>query len=155
MATPKPKRGLSQSQVLLVHGVRSGLEEKVCKDLRDKGVAYEYEAVKVPYITPAKPHTYTPDIILPNGIVVELKGHYIPEDRAKQLLVKKQNPDLDIRFVFSNSKSRITKRSQTTYADWCRKNGFVFADKEIPNEWTEEPPNERSLAALKKLRENK
>lgn len=150
MATTK--RGLTQAQVLLKHGVRSGLEGKVCQELQNQGIQYEYEAVKVKYVSPAKPHTYTPDIILPNGIIVELKGRFIPEDRAKQLLVKQQNPDLDIRLVFSNSKSRITKRSVTTYAMWAEKSGFQYSDKTIPQEWLQESPNEKSLAAIQKLR---
>jgi hypothetical protein len=50
-------------------------------------------------------------------------------------LIKQQHPELDIRFVFSNSRSRISKQSKTTYADWCEKNGFMFADKSIPKEW--------------------
>jgi hypothetical protein len=51
------------------------------------------------------------------------------------LLIKEQHPELDIRFVFSNSKTRISKQSKTTYADWCRTKGFQFADKKIPQEW--------------------
>ena len=53
----------------------------------------------------------------------------------KHLLVKEQQPNLDIRFVFGNSKNKIYKGSKTSYADWCNKNGFMFADKIIPNEW--------------------
>lgn len=73
--------------------------------------------------------------MLANGIVVETKGRFITADRQKHLLVKAQHPDLDIRFVFSNSRTRISKTSKTTYADWCRKYGFMFADKSIPPEW--------------------
>lgn len=152
MGTTTNKK-LTQDQALILHGVRSGLEERICSELRSLGVDYEYESVKIPYTKPESKHTYTPDVILPNGIIVESKGRFLTEDRQKQLLVKKQNPDLDIRFVFSNSKAKINKRSATTYAEWCSKNGFKFADKLVPQEWLEEPPNEKSLAALKKLQE--
>lgn len=147
-----PTRNLTQKQVGLKHGFRSGLEERIAADLTSKGVGFTFEEIKVPYVTPPKDHTYCPDFVLENGVIVESKGRFLPEDRAKQLLVKKQNPDLDIRFVFSNSKSRITKRSLTTYAAWCEKNGFQYSDKDIPQEWLREPPNKKSLAAIKKLR---
>lgn len=132
------KKKLTQQQVLLAHGVRSGLEESVCQQLISLGVSYEYETLKLKYIRPASSHVYTPDILLPNGIIIELKGRFLAPDRQKHLLVKKHNPELDIRFVFSNSNARISKTSKTTYAMWCRKNGYLFADKTIPEEWINE-----------------
>ena len=135
----KKKGGkLSQKDALLKHGVRSGLEERVCQQLIDAGVEYEYESMKIEYIRPASKHIYTPDIVLSNGIIVETKGRFLMADRQKHILVKKHNPTLDIRFVFSNSNARISKTSRTTYAQWCIKNGFKFSDKEIPKEWMEE-----------------
>jgi hypothetical protein len=132
----KPSRkGMSQHQVLLMHGVRSGLEETICKDLTDRGIKYEYESIKLKYIRPSKTHTYTPDIVLANGVILELKGRLTVQDRQKMLLVKQQHPDLDIRFVFSNSKTRISKSSPTTYGMWAEKNGFIYCDKKIPEEW--------------------
>lgn len=133
---PKPSRkGMTQAQVLLLHGVRSGLEEKICQDLSARGVEYEYESIKLRYTRPASEHTYTPDIVLPNKVILELKGRLTVQDRQKMILVKKQHPDLDIRFVFSNSKTKISKGSKTTYADWCVKNGFPFTDKQVPDDW--------------------
>ncbi len=131
----KPRKGMTQQQVLLLHGVRSGLEEKICQDLSARGVKYEYESVKLRYTRPASEHTYTPDIVLPNEVILELKGRLTVQDRQKMILVKKQHPDLDIRFVFSNSKTKISKGSKTTYADWCVKNGFPFVDKQVPDDW--------------------
>ena len=133
----KPSRkGMSQQQVLLLHGVRSGLEQKVCEDLKQRGVGYEYEQLKLAYIRPESAHTYTPDIVLANGIILELKGRLTAEDRKKMVLVKKAHADLDIRFLFSNSKTKLSKVSKTTYADWCLKNGFPYCDKVVPEEWT-------------------
>jgi len=129
------RRGMTQQQVLLMHGVRSGLEDKVCQDLSARGVKYEYESVKLRYTRPASEHTYTPDIVLPNHVILELKGRLTVQDRQKMILVKKQHSDLDIRFVFSNSKTKISKGSKTTYADWCIKNGFPYCDKTVPDEW--------------------
>lgn len=133
----KPSRkGMSQQQVLLLHGVRSGLEQKVCEDLKARGVGYEYEQMKLKYIRPQSAHTYTPDIVLANGIILELKGRFTAEDRKKMLLVKSCHPDLDIRFLFSNSKTKLSKASKTTYALWCEKHGFLYCDKVVPEEWT-------------------
>ena len=81
---------------------------------------------------------YTPDFRLPNGIIVETKGRFISDDRKKHLLVQQQHPDLDIRFVFSNSKAKLNKGAKSTYADWCIKHGFLYADKTIPEEWLNE-----------------
>ena len=91
---------------------------------------------------PAKKRTYTPDYRLPNGIVVETKGRLMVDDRQKHIWVKEQHPLLDIRFVFSSSKSKLSPRSPTTYADWCLKNGFKYADKSIPQAWLDEPKKE-------------
>jgi hypothetical protein len=125
-------------QVATKYGFRSGLEERIAEQLDKLGVEYTYEKVKLKYIKPASSHVYTPDFVLANGIIVETKGRFLAPDRQKHLLVKKHNPELDIRFVFSNSNARISKTSRTTYAMWCRKNGYQFADKTIPEEWINE-----------------
>lgn len=134
----RSKKSLTKKQVETKYGFRSGLEERIAEQLDKAGVDYTYEEVKLNYIKPASKHVYTPDFVLSNGIIVETKGRFLMADRQKHILVKRHNPTLDIRFVFSNSKARISKLSRTTYADWCNKNGFKFADKEIPSEWINE-----------------
>jgi hypothetical protein len=76
------------------------------------------------------------DFELPNGIIIEVKGWFKPADRTKHLSIKKQHPDLDIRFLFDNANKRLSKTSRTTYAQWCQKHGFKYAEKTIPKEWT-------------------
>ncbi len=120
------------------YGFKSGLEENVSSQIANRGLSVEYECEEVSYIIPASEHTYHPDFRLPNGIRVETKGRFVLADRKKHLLVKQQHPELDIRFVFTNSKNKINKKSKTTYADWCDKNGFKYADKVIPEEWFNE-----------------
>jgi len=112
---------------------RSGLEYKIAKDLDDQGYTYEYESFKIKY--QRKISSYTPDFILPNGIIVEGKGKFDSADRSKHLLVKEQHPELDIRFVFSNSNSKLYKGSNSTYANWCVKHGFKYSDKLVPKDW--------------------
>ena len=128
----------SSSWVARKYGFKSGLEENISIQIESKGIKVEYESEKVSYTIPASQHTYNPDFKLPNGIFVETKGRFVAADRKKHLLVKAQNPTLDIRFVFSNSKNKISKASKTTYGDWCDKNGIIYADKIIPDSWFEE-----------------
>ena len=120
------------------NGYRSGLEEDLAESLKARGVKYTYEETKIRYIQPASEHQYTADFELENGIIIESKGRFLVADRKKHLLIKRQQPHLDIRFVFSNSKQKISKNSRTSYADWCNKNGFLYADKEIPDSWIKE-----------------
>ena len=128
----------SKRAAALKHGWRSGLEEDVAKALTAAGVPFTYEEVKIKYIKPASEHQYTPDFVLDNGIIIETKGLFTAIDRQKHILVKRQHPHLDIRFVFSNSKQRLSKASRTTYAMWCEKNGYQYADKMIPEHWIKE-----------------
>lgn len=125
-------------QRAIAEGYRSGLEETIAEDLTSKGVGYKYEELVIGYIDPEKNRKYTPDFELSNGIIVESKGRFLTSDRQKHLLIKKQSPHLDIRFVFSNSKTKLSKISKTTYSMWCEKNGFLYADKRVPQEWIEE-----------------
>lgn len=141
------KKKVSVRSRAIKHGYRSGLEETIAEQLKKEKVSFEYEnkANTVSYTIPATDHTYLPDFKLPNGIIVETKGRFVLADRKKHKLIKEQHPELDIRFVFSNSKAKISKRSKTTYAAWCEKLGIPYADKVIPQSWLKEP-----VATLKK-----
>jgi hypothetical protein len=116
------------------YGYRSGLEDRISKQLKSLSVPVKYEEMKIKYAI-NEVRTYTPDFELPNGIIIESKGRFVVADRKKHLLIKKQHPELDIRFVFSNSRAKINKGSKTTYGMWCDKHGFLYADKLIPKEW--------------------
>lgn len=121
---------------------RSGLEERVANQLDELGVKYEYETFIIHYTKPVENSTYTPDFILPNGIIIETKGQFVTSDRKKHKIIKKQFGDkYDIRFVFSNPNTRIGKKSRTTYGAWCEKFGFKYAKEKIPQEWIEENKN--------------
>lgn len=146
--------GTSKSKVGYLKGFRSGLEESIAADLNNNGRSFEYENWKIPYTKPPKPSTYTPDFTLPNGIIIESKGIFNTADRQKHRLIKEQHPDLDIRFVFNRSQAKINKGSKTSYANWCDKHGFKYADKSIPEDWLEEEINTSSLAAIKAMRQN-
>ena len=137
MAKTVRQRDVGASARGVKHGYRSGLEDRISEQLKGLSVPFKYEEFKIKYEV-HETRTYTPDFELPNGIIVESKGRFVAADRKKHLLVKKQHPELDIRFVFSNSKAKITKGSKTSYGDWCDKNGYIYADKLIPEEWIKE-----------------
>ncbi len=132
------KYTIKQKDIGLKHGFRSGLEEALAAQLQAAGVSYTYESFKIPFVEPAHKRNYTPDFQLPNGIVIETKGRFLTADRQKHLMVRAQHPEYDIRFVFSSSRTKISKRSPTSYADWCTKNNFLYADKTAPVAWLKE-----------------
>ena len=118
---------------------RSRLEEKLARWFELNGHQFEYETLKLNYTLSAN---YYPDFILPNGVILEAKGYFKPEDRRKMLAVKKQHPDLDIRLVFQAPYNTLTKKSLTTYAKWAEKNGFLWAASHaIPLDWFDAPSN--------------
>ena len=126
----------SPSRAALKYGYRSGLEQRVSAQILEKEPV-QYEMRKIPYEV-NKNCTYTPDFLLKSGIFIETKGRFVTADRMKHLYIKAQHPQLDIRFVFTNPKSKINKGSKTTYGDWCEKHGFLYAKEWIPEEWFDE-----------------
>ena len=112
---------------------RSQLEERIADLLQELGVSYEYESTRVPYTIQ---HFYNPDFILPNYVHLEAKGYWTSQDRRKILAVKKENPDLDLRMVFQAPYNKISKKSKTTYAQWCEKHDIPWcAFHTIPIDW--------------------
>ena len=121
----------------LKYGYRSGLEHSISLYLTELKHKYDYETIKIEWedLTYRK---YTPDFILSNGIIVETKGRFVTADRKKHILIKKQHPKLDIRFVFTNSRSKLSKVSKSSYGQWCTKHGFKYHDRIIPEDWLKE-----------------
>jgi len=120
---------------------RSGLEEAVANELDKHNVDYGYEDTVIAYEKPARKTRYTPDFrIKVNGTLWETKGRFQTSDRKKHLLIKEQHPEIKIKFIFSNSKNKIGKKSKTTYAKWCELKGFEYhcihsTKKLFPKEW--------------------
>ena len=112
---------------------RSGLEERVADLLSGLGISYEYKSKKISYVIQ---HHYTPDFILPNHTVLECKGYWDAADRRKIKKVKEDNPDLDLRMVFQSPYNTISKKSKTTYAQWCERHGIPWTHfHDIPLDW--------------------
>ena len=97
------------------------------------GVEYEYEPTRIPYEIQ---FNYTPDFVLPNGIYLECKGLWEPDDRRKIKAVIEQHPEIDLRMVFQAPFNKISKKSKTTYAKWCDKHNIKWCSfGNIPIEW--------------------
>lgn len=114
-------------------GYRSGFERSIATNLKRRRVAFQYETVKLPYTLEK---VYTPDFILPNGVIVEAKGVLTPADRTKMRAVKAAHTDLDIRFLFMDADKKLSKKAKMTYGRWAEVNGFPWASgHSIPKEW--------------------
>ncbi len=145
---------LTAYSAALKHGYKSGLEDKVAEQLKSLGFEPNYEKIKLGYCVPESRHIYTPDFCPIMGkidsidvltlvnkgrlLVIETKGRLLLSDRKKHILIKQQFPEIDLRFIFTNSKTPIIKGSKTTYGMWCDKEGFKYADKLVPEEWLHE-----------------
>jgi hypothetical protein len=113
---------------------RSGFEDTIAKQL--KGTGAKYEPFYIEY-TPTKKRRYTPDFVLPNGVLIETKGRFSASDRTKHLYIQAQHPEYDIRFVFMRD-NFLNKKSDTTYTEWATKHGFKSAVGAVPKEWLKE-----------------
>lgn len=110
---------------------KSGFERTLATQIKAAGVPLAYETLKIHYKID---HIYTPDFVLPNGIIIEAKGYFRKGDTAKYKAVKYQNPELDIRFVFMDEDKKIPGQKQT-HGEWCKRHGFPVASGRIPTAW--------------------
>lgn len=112
-------------------------EARVVADLTDRGITYEYESTKLPYTVL---RNYIPDLKV-GDMFIEVKGYFRQDAQRKMRNVKQQHPDKDIRFLFQRLDSPVQgakKRkdgSKMTCAEWAERHGFLYAEKEIPDEW--------------------
>lgn len=128
---------------------RSGLEKDIAAYLKDNQRQVRYEQLKIEWVD-LRYRTYTPDFQLDNGIFIETKGIFDSDDRRKHVEIKKQHPNLDIRFVFSNAKAKLYKGSKTTYSEWCDKQGFKWAHRVIPQDWLTETGKPTKAKVIKR-----
>lgn len=128
--TPHGKPGSVRYEARMA-GFRSGFERTLDVQLKQSGIVYEYESLKIPYTIAGN---YNPDWTLENGIILEAKGVLDRQSKQKMVAVKRQHPELDIRFVFMDSDKRIPGGKQT-HGEWAKRHGFPFASGRIPDEW--------------------
>ena len=137
---PKSKKKLPKSKALrqLQQGTnfRSKFEAGIAATLQADKVQFSYETLDINYQISS---TYKPDFILDNGICIETKGFFSKEDRRKHIAIKTQRPELDIRFCFQNSKTKLSRGKRSlTYGAWATKHGFLWSHGSIPRDWYEQ-----------------
>lgn len=120
---------------------RSKLELKFEDILKESLADYSYETQILNYTIPESKHKYIVDFSTSNGIAWEVKGWLSDhQERQKYLLVKQQNPNVDLRFVFDNI-NKLCGGTKYTHKTWCEKNGFQYCsvkDVDIIKQWVEE-----------------
>lgn len=133
LARMKRKAQVSAKRAGMDEAFRSGFEFQVAVYLKHLGVPFEFE--KESFIWTPRPieHKYTPDfkICTASGktIYIETKGRFMPADMEKQLAVKEQHPDADIRLVFSNPHTWFREAKSRSYGKWATENGFIWTSK--------------------------
>ena len=123
--------------------LKSGLEEVIYNYLKDNKVHFVYDGMKIKFELPTQKKSYTPDFPINDRFIVEAKGAFNSADRKKHKLIREQHPELDIRFIFSNSNTKIGKKSLTTYGKWCELFKFKYhciqsTKTPFPEEWLNE-----------------
>lgn len=148
----------------------SDYERAILDDLTERGYSYLYESIeraRFYYATPVpnglcegcgntnsgivQQRYRTLDLVLPNGIIVEVKGRFTAVNRTYMRHIKRCNQGADIRMMFMED-AWMTKDHKRRYSDFCRVNGIpcAFGDPRrnpgtkaygvggIPQEWIDE-----------------
>lgn len=143
-------------------GFGSGLEKRNNAVLQKAGVEFHYESgpCVIHYELPIRggvcgacdsphvfsKHKYTADFAFISKkskklIIVECKGHplaWTGATRSKHQHIKKQFPDMDLRFIFNNKHGKISRTSKTTNEAWCKRQKFLCESDLIPQRWINE-----------------
>lgn len=140
---------------------KSKLEHDFAQSLKDNNIEFRYEGEILQYrkrvvggICDSCGHDktsqrrkYLPDFIIGAGkpdergrvegsYYIETKGNFTPADRAKMLAVAKDNPELDIRLVFSQN-NKLQKKKDERYSDWAEKHSFPYhVGADYPARWS-------------------
>ena len=102
-------------------GKRSGFEDRVAAALPAR---FAYESLKLPYTIE---HNYIPDWVDTEAkLIIEAKGAFPSNERTRMKAIRKAHPEYRIVMVFQRPNNKISKASNTTYADWCSKNGIEW-----------------------------
>lgn len=110
------------------------MELQIAELLKSRKVKFSYETLKIKYVVPSRVATYTPDFILADGRILEIKGRLTAADRKKLVAVKEENPSINIVLVFQRPRNTIYKGSSTTCEEWAIGAGFECIDvKELEN----------------------
>ena len=115
-------------------GMRSMGEVQCAANMDAAKIKYKYEEKILEY--QHEPQKYTPDFVLPNGMIVEFKGKMTAETRKKMLSIKRSNPELTIGIVFQYANNKLSARPNSTrYWEWAESNGFLWSESYVPKAW--------------------
>ena len=84
-----------------------------------------YEPTRLSY---EQTRHYTPDFKFSDTLYVETKGLFTGADRTKHKLIRQKYPNITIILVFENPQRKLSKKSTTSYADYCDKQGWPWSD---------------------------
>lgn len=134
---------------------KSGFELTVAKFLDEHSIPFSYERQPYNFYTRItkgvclecgakdvyQRRHYTPDFFLDNGIILEVKGRFMPANRTTLIDFKEHNPDIDVRMVFMRDEW-LTKGKKKKYSDWCEQKGFKYCvGMDGILEWSKENKN--------------
>lgn len=113
---------------------KSKLEANFAQQAQKQGLHFDYEPERFAY---TRLGHYTPDWRIAPGVFIETKGYLAPSNRANLLSFREQHPNIIILLLFANAENKLNSRSDTTYAQWAERHGFVWADfrSGVPVEW--------------------
>jgi hypothetical protein len=133
---------------------KSKFEIEIAEQLTKHNTPIKYEDEVLTYTVPERQGKYHPDFKVNDKTFIEAKGKFVVEDRKKHLLLKEQLGPLGYKFyiVFQNANQRISKKSKTTYAMWCEKNGIEYSHKIIKKEWLENNDKREAARPAKNIR---
>lgn len=118
------------------NGYRSKFEYDFSKKLKELKLKVEYESEKISYIQPEKVKKYCPDWKIKDGVFIETKGRFTAADRQKILWVRESNPKSKVYLLFQQAENTLSKKSRTTYRQWCEKHNIICADIKETKVWT-------------------
>lgn len=113
---------------------RNSFEKLLESQIKRSKIKFTYETEKIPYVISGN---YIPDFIIETTygkVYVEAKGYFRREAKSKMVAVKRQHPNLDIRFVFYKY-SKANER-------WAIKYNFPYAFEKIPKSWLAQDKDE-------------
>lgn len=122
---------------------RSGLEERIEQDYKERGLDVTYEKTILETLVP---WNYKPDYFMRTKsgkyIVIEAKGdlrHFDSSYRKKWLAMYRQySGKYDIRIIFQHDKLLPHSKTMTT-TKWAAKHGIKYhVGEEIPQSWADE-----------------
>lgn len=106
---------------MLMSTPRNAFEKKILKLLP---IEFKYEPMRMPYTLP---HYYLPDFVdVDRKIICEGKGRWTGADRNKVRAIIAAYPDWKIVMCFYDENQKLSKKSKTTYAAYCKKYSIPY-----------------------------